>query len=85
MSVLLGSELNSLLIDLFEKRISTVILATTDKNHHPHTAPFNCVIAQDVKTFKISNIKGASNVSKYKREILGCSGSIGRRGYSGLH
>lgn len=54
MSVLLGSELNSLLIYLFEKRISTVILATTDKNHHPHTAPFNCIIAQDVKHLRLA-------------------------------
>ena len=51
---MLGPELNSCLKDLFEKRISTVILATTDINHRPHTAPFNYVIAQDAKHLRIA-------------------------------
>ncbi len=54
MSVLLGTELNASLIDLFEKRISTVIVATVDREFCPHTAPFNHIVVKDSKNIRIA-------------------------------
>lgn len=54
MSVLLGAELNSALKDLFDKRISTVILATVDRDNRPHTAPFNYLVAYGLKHIRVA-------------------------------
>jgi len=54
MSVLLGAELNPSLLDLFEKRITTVILATLDENNCPHTAPFYYLVASDPKHLRVA-------------------------------
>ncbi len=54
MSILLGTELNSTLKDLFDKRISTAIVATLDLDRHPHTAPFNYIIASDPKHLRLA-------------------------------
>lgn len=54
MAVPLGAELNSVLKDLFDRRISTVILATVDRENHPHTAPFNYLVAHDVKHLRVA-------------------------------
>lgn len=54
MSTLLGTELNSTLKDLFEKRISTVIMATIDQEQRPHTAPFNHILATDSKHLRLA-------------------------------
>lgn len=72
MSTLLGTELNSTLKDLFEKRISTVIVATLDQAQRPHTAPFNYITASDSKHLRVvisrnqqtfSNILANGNVA----------------------
>lgn len=44
MSAFLGTELTSTLKDLFDKRISTVIVATLDRDLRPHTAPFHYIV-----------------------------------------
>jgi flavin reductase (DIM6/NTAB) family NADH-FMN oxidoreductase RutF len=54
MSALLGAELNSALKDLFDKRISIVILATVDQDNHPHTAPFNYLVAHGLKHLRVA-------------------------------
>ena len=54
MSVLLGTELNSTLRDLFDKRINTAIIATVDQDLRPHTAPFNYIVALDSKNIRIA-------------------------------
>jgi uncharacterized pyridoxamine 5'-phosphate oxidase family protein len=72
MSVLLGTELNSTLKDLFDKRISTVIMATLDQSQRPHTAPFNYITVSDPKHLRVaisrnqqtfSNIQANGNVA----------------------
>lgn len=72
MSTWLGTELNSTLKDLFDKRISTVIMATLDQNQCPHTAPFNYITASDPKHLRLaisrnhqtfSNIQANGNVA----------------------
>lgn len=47
MSTFVGNELTSALKDLFNKRISTVIVATLDQDLHPHTAPFHYIAVYD--------------------------------------
>lgn len=54
MSILLGTELNASLIDLFEKRISTVIIATIDQEYSPQTAPFHYVVVRDPKHLRVA-------------------------------
>ena len=44
MSTYLGTELSSTLKDIFDQRISTVIVATLDRDLHPHTAPFHYIV-----------------------------------------
>ncbi len=72
MSVFIGTELNSTLRYLFDKRNSTAILATMDKENHPHTAPYNGIIACDPKHLRVaickdnqtySNIMESGNVA----------------------
>lgn len=57
MAVFLGTELNLTLKYLFDRRNSTVILATNDKDYHPHTAPYNCIVARDAKHLRIAICK----------------------------
>lgn len=54
MSILLGTELNSTLKDLFDKRISTAIMATLDQEQHPHTAPFSHIVVSDPKHLRLA-------------------------------
>ncbi len=54
MSILLGTELNSTLKDLFDKRISTAIMASIDQEQHPHTAPFNHIVVSDPKHLRLA-------------------------------
>ena len=53
----MGTELNPTLKYLFDRRNSTAILATSDKAHHPHTAPYNCIVARDAKHLRIAICK----------------------------
>jgi uncharacterized pyridoxamine 5'-phosphate oxidase family protein len=57
MAVFQGTELNPALKYLFESRINTAILATNDKEHHPNTAPFNCIVAPNAKHLRIAICK----------------------------
>lgn len=57
MSVFIGTELTPILKYLFENRISTAILATNDTEHHPNTAPYNCIVAPDTKHLRIAICK----------------------------
>jgi hypothetical protein len=57
MSVLIGTELNSSLRYLFDRRNCTAILATIDKDNHPHTAPYNGIVACDPKHLRIAICK----------------------------
>jgi uncharacterized pyridoxamine 5'-phosphate oxidase family protein len=54
MSVLLGTELNGTLMDLFDKRINTAIVATTDQSNNPHIAPFHFIVARDPKHLRVA-------------------------------
>jgi hypothetical protein len=54
MSLLLGTELTPTLVDLFEKRINTAIVATTDPNNFPHTAPFHFIVVRDPKHLRVA-------------------------------
>ena len=54
MSILLGTELTSALKNLFDKRISTTIMATLSAEKFPHTAPFNSIIATDCKHLRLA-------------------------------
>jgi hypothetical protein len=57
MAVFIGTELNPILKYLFDSRINTAILATNDKEHHPNTAPYNCIVAPDTKHLQIAICK----------------------------
>ncbi len=57
MSILIGTELTSSLRNLFERCNSTAILATIDKDNHPHTAPYNGIVARDPKHLRIAICK----------------------------
>ncbi len=54
MALSLGTELNETLIDLFKKRMSTVIIASIDADCRPHTAPFHYITVQDNKHLRIA-------------------------------
>lgn len=54
MSVFLGTELDLGLLDRFDKRISTVVIATLDSKQQPHTAPFNYLVACDAKHLRVA-------------------------------
>jgi hypothetical protein len=54
LALLVGTELNSTLIDLFQKRINTVIIASIDEDYRPHTAPFNHIIVLDSKHLRVA-------------------------------
>lgn len=54
MSILFGTELNPALIDLFNKKVNTAIVATIDQNYFPHTAPFNFIVVRDPKHLRIA-------------------------------
>jgi hypothetical protein len=62
LALLVGTELNSTLIELFKKRINTVIIASIDGNYQPHTAPFNHIIVYDAKHLRVA-------VSKYHQTL----------------
>ncbi len=51
---MLGTELNSTLKDLFDKRINTAVVATLDQDLRPHTAPFNYIVVRDSKNIRIA-------------------------------
>lgn len=63
MSALLGTELNSTLKDLFDKRISTAIMATLDQNQRPHTAPFNYITVNDPKHLRLAILRNQQTFS----------------------
>ncbi|HBE80541.1 MAG TPA: hypothetical protein DDW65_22560 [Firmicutes bacterium] len=54
MALLVGTELNPVLIDLLNKGINTVIIASIDQDYRPHTAPFNHIIVQDPKHLRVA-------------------------------
>jgi hypothetical protein len=57
MAVFQGTELNPVLKYLFDSKINTAILATNDKEHHPNTAPYNCIVAPNAKHLRIAICK----------------------------
>lgn len=62
MAFLVGTELNSTLIDLFKKRINTAIIASIDGDYRPHTAPFNHIAVHDSKHLRVA-------LSKYHQTL----------------
>ncbi len=54
MSLLMGTELNSVLLAFFEKRVNAIIIASLDEDLTPHTAPFNYIIATDTKHLRVA-------------------------------
>jgi hypothetical protein len=57
LALLVGTELNSTLIDLFTKRVNTVIIASIDSEYRPHTAPFNHIAVHDSKHLRVAMSK----------------------------
>lgn len=54
MSELIGRSLPPSLHDLLARRMTTVIVATLDEEGHPHTAPYNQVIAVDAGHLRLA-------------------------------
>ncbi|HBF38197.1 MAG TPA: hypothetical protein DDW50_12855 [Firmicutes bacterium] len=54
LALLLGTELNATLIELFKKRINTVIIASIDADCRPHTAPFHFISVHDSKHLRVA-------------------------------
>jgi len=50
---ILGNELPQEAFDLLNKEITTVVIATVDKDGFPHTAPFHWIVAKDKKTLRV--------------------------------
>lgn len=67
-SDLIGEELSSALLDLFNKRITTVVIATMDEDGWPRTAPANFVVARDRKTLRISLSKNHRTLMNIRRD-----------------
>lgn len=57
MAVFIGTELTPALKYRFDGRVNPVILATIDQEHHPSTAPFNCIVAPDNRHLRIALCK----------------------------
>lgn len=57
MAVFIGTELTAALKYLLDSRINPVILATIDQEHHPSTAPYNCIVAPDNRHIRIALCK----------------------------
>ena len=57
MAVFIGAELTPALKYLLDSRVNPVILATIDREHHPNTAPYNCIVAPDTRHLRIALCK----------------------------
>jgi Pyridoxamine 5''-phosphate oxidase. len=57
LALLVGTELNMALIELFRKRINTAIIASIDGDYRPHTAPFNHIAVYDSKHLRVAMSK----------------------------
>lgn len=68
MSDLIGEELTPALLDLFNKRITTVVLATVDEDGFPRTAPANFVVAHDRKTVRVALSKNHHTLQNIRRD-----------------
>jgi hypothetical protein len=62
LALLVGTELNSTLIDLFKKRINIAVIASIDGDYRPHTAPFNHIVVLDPKHLRVA-------ISKYHQTL----------------
>lgn len=67
-SDLIGEELNSALLDLFGKRITTVVIATVDEDGWAHTAPANFVVARDRKRLRVALSKNHQTLQNIRRD-----------------
>lgn len=68
MSDLIGEELTPALLDLFTKKITTVVVATTDEDGWPRTAPVNFIVANDKKTIRLAMSKNHHTLANIRRD-----------------
>jgi hypothetical protein len=69
LALLVGTELNPALIDLFNKGINTVIIASIDQDYRPHTAPFNHIIVQDPKHLRVAVSKSHQTLQNIRDNV----------------
>lgn len=62
LALLDGTELNPTLIEVFKKRVNTVIIASIDEDYRPHTAPFNHITVLDSRHLRVA-------ISKYHQTL----------------
>lgn len=67
-SDLIGEELSSALLDLFSKRITTIVIATVDEDGWPRTAPVNFVVAPDRKCLRMALSKNHRTLQNIRRD-----------------
>jgi uncharacterized pyridoxamine 5'-phosphate oxidase family protein len=68
LSDLIGEELTPALLDLFSKKITTVVVATTDEDGWPRTAPVNFIVANDKKTLRMALSKNHHTLANIRRD-----------------
>ena len=66
MGEVLGTELNSAVTDLFEKKISTGILASVNQDATPHTSPVSFMIANNPKSIRMAIYKNSQTLANIR-------------------
>lgn len=73
MSKILGKELSNEVVELLNKELTTVILATITDEGFPHSMPVHLVIASNNKTLKMAIVRGhktSENIRKNNRAVI---------------
>ncbi|MGE5558054.1 MAG: pyridoxamine 5'-phosphate oxidase family protein [Bacillota bacterium] len=66
MSEIMGKSLNSAVMDLFEKKIATGILATVNQDATPHTSPMNLMVAPDPKHIYLAIARNSQTLANIR-------------------
>lgn len=67
MSKIIGTSLTQDLVELFNKRLTTVIVSTVSEDGYPHAMPVHLLTAIDDKTLRMALMKSHETVQNLKQ------------------
>lgn len=67
MSEVVGSQLTRALVDLLDKRLTTAVLATLDREGRPHTTPVSFIACKDAATVRLALTRNHQAYSNIRR------------------